>query len=61
MSIPKHHAVGKSVMVGRVEVARFTDNYQAQRFVKFIEEKHKGDIPTIQIEREGLNHETGKL
>ncbi len=39
MSIPKHHAEGKSVMVGRVEVARFNDDYQAQKFVKFIEEK----------------------
>ncbi len=39
MKIPKHHVEGKSVMVGRVEVARFTDDYQAQRFVKFIEEK----------------------
>ena len=39
MKTPKHHAEGKSVMVGRVEVARFTDDYQAQRFVKFIEGK----------------------
>lgn len=46
MKTPKHHAEGKSVLVGRVEVARFTDEYQARRFVEFIEEKHK-DIPTI--------------
>ena len=43
MKAPKHHVEGKSVMVGRVEVARFSDNYQAERFVKFI--KEKDDIP----------------
>lgn len=43
MKAPKHHTEGFRVLVGRVEVARFTDKYQAERFVKFIEEKD--DIP----------------
>ena len=40
MKIPKHHVIGRSVLVGRVEVATFNDQHQAERFVKFIEKKH---------------------
>lgn len=44
MKAPKHYVEGNRVMVGRVEVARFTDNYQAEAFVRFIEQKDKEDI-----------------
>ena len=39
MKTPQHEARGNSVYVGRVKVARFTDEYAARRFAEYANRK----------------------